>query len=220
VAGIDFRDANPVLFDLDGTLTDNSAGIIKSARVGLAAVGVDDVDDQQIREEIGPPLRSMFTNLGVLESRLEDAVAGYRSYYVDRGVLENEMYEGVEAALVALSNTGRTLAVATSKPETFACKILDHFGLSGYFGFVGGATLDAKRETKAEVVAHTLTSLGMDAGSAVMIGDRRHDIEGANAAGVERTIGVTWGFGSRDELEDAGATTIIDRPAELLALFE
>jgi len=219
VAVIEFQDANPVLFDLDGTLTDNSAGIIRSARVGLTAVGVDDVDDQQIRAEIGPPLRSMFTNLGVLESRLEDAVAGYRSYYVDRGVLENEVYEGVEAALVALWDDSRTLAVATSKPEIFACRILDHFGLSGYFKFVGGATLDAKRETKAEVVAHTLTSLGMAAGSAVMIGDRRHDIEGARAAGVERSVGVTWGFGARDELVDADATITIDSPAELPTLF-
>lgn len=214
-----FQTAGPVLFDLDGTLTDNSAGIVKSARIGLGSVGVDDVSDQQIRAEIGPPLRSMFTNLGLSDSQLEDAIAGYRSYYTDRGVLENTVYDGVEPVLIALSEHGTMLAVATSKPETFAQKILDHFGLTGYFDFVGGATLDGSRETKSAVVTHTLAALGMDAGPAVMIGDRRHDIEGARTAGVERSIGVTWGFGSRNELETAGATITIDDPAELIPLL-
>jgi len=214
-----FGDANPVLFDLDGTLTDNSAGIVKSAKLGLASVGVDDVADEQIRAEIGPPLRTMFTSLGLADGQLEAAIAGYRSYYTDRGVLENAVYEGVEAALVALRDSGRTLAVATSKPETFAHIILDHFGLDGYFEFVGGATLDGSRETKAAVVTHTLAALAMEAGPAVMIGDRRHDIDGARTAGVSRSIGVTWGFGSRDELETAGATVTIDDPAELISLL-
>jgi len=213
------RDANPALFDLDGTLTDNSAGIVKSARVGLVSVGVDGVTDSQIRAQIGPPLRAMYTNLGLADDQIEAAVAGYRSYYGDHGVLDNSVYEGIASALTALSESGRTLAVATSKPETFARRILDHFDLAHYFAFIGGATLDGTRETKAAVVSHTLAAVGAEPADALMIGDRRHDIEGARTAGVKRSIGVTWGFGSRNELETAHATTTIDDPAELIALL-
>jgi len=212
--------ANPVLlFDLDGTITDNSQGIIHGTRLGLEAVGLDHVTDDDVRTAIGPPLRSMFASWGLSANDVELAVTAYRSHYAEIGVLQNRVYDGIAGAIDDLAHTHR-LAVATSKPEVFATQILEHFDLAGHFDIIGGATIDGSRETKAQVVRHTLAGLGIEAATAVMIGDRRHDIEGSRAEGVERTIGVLWGFGSAAELAEAGATVIIDSPGQLRAAVD
>ena len=203
-----------LLFDLDGTLTDNSEGIIDGTRLGLAAVGIHQVSDDDVRAAIGPPLRSMFASWGLSTNDVGLAVAAYRAHYTEVGILMNRVYAGIPAALADLGATHR-LAVATSKPEVFAIRILEHFDLAGHFDKIGGATIDGARETKASVVRHTLASLDIEATSAVMIGDRRHDIEGSRAEGVERSVGVSWGFGSAQELIDAGATPIVDSPEQL-----
>ena len=207
------------LFDLDGTLTDNSEGIVRGTEIGLDAVGVTGVSTDDIRSQIGPPLRSMFAGWGLSPDEVERAVVAYREYYRATGVLENRVYDGVREAIAALVDAGLRLAVATSKPETFAVQILEHFELAHHFGCIAGATLDGSREAKSDIISHALSLLGHHGDDTVMIGDRRHDIEGAALASVPSTVGVLWGFGSLEELSAAGAEHVVATPAELVTVL-
>ncbi|WP_169946333.1 HAD hydrolase-like protein [Microbispora sp. H11081] len=203
------------LFDLDGTLTDPETGIVASLRHALSAVGIAEVEHGRLRSMIGPPLQDGLLRLGVPRDRVADAIDAYRERFTAGGMFENEVIPGIPAVLEALVDGGWTLAVATSKPAVFAARILDHFGLDGYFTYVGGATLDGSRRHKADVVRHALAVLAAPPEAAVMVGDRLEDVAGAAACGVP-CVAVTWGFGEAAELEAAGVVAMVDTPARLL----
>lgn len=206
------RKYETVLFDLDGTLTESGEGIINSAVYALKKFGIEP-EMSQMGKFLGPPLKDSFRDFyGFSEEKCVEAVKYYREYYTTKGIFENKVYEGVEDCLKALKSAGLKLAVATSKPQVFAVKILEHFHLVEYFDFIGGAELDGTRSVKAEVITHTLKNCGADDRSnVIMVGDRKHDVLGAKALGMD-CIGVLYGYGSREELERAGAVFIADTP--------
>lgn len=206
-----------ILFDLDGTLTDPGLGITNAVMYALRKYGMEVPPRQELYSFIGPPLKQSFMRwCGFDEAEGEQAVKYYREYYRDKGLLENEVYDGIEDMLKALREKGKRLAVATSKPEEFAIRILEHFGLAQYFEVIAGDTLDFKRNTKADVIASALERLGVtDRSGVIMVGDREHDVIGAKAQDLP-CIGVLFGYGSQEELEAAGAKHIAQTPADVL----
>jgi phosphoglycolate phosphatase len=209
-----------VLFDLDGTLTESGPGIVGSLAYALDAMGLPPVDAVTASRFIGPPLFDSFRDIVELDDvTAEAAVALYREYFTTRGMFENAVYAGVPALRRSLVAGGRRLAVATSKPLPFASPIVARFGLADFFDAVCGPESDELRATKAEVVADALAALQTTAGAhAVMVGDRSHDVVGAHAAGIA-CIGVAWGYGSREELVEAGADAIVADVEELATLL-
>ncbi len=209
-----------VLFDLDGTLTDSAPGILNGIRIALADQGLQMPDEAVQRTFLGPPLVDTFGGYyGMSASEVERAIATYREHYHDVGLFENTVYDGIPELLEELTALGMTLAVSTSKPTYSATRILEHFDLSRHFAFIGGAELDGSRQTKAEVIAHTLDVLAErgqldEATTRVMVGDRAHDVRGAATHGID-CIGVLWGYGDEAELTTAGAAAIAADPDEL-----
>ena len=208
------------LFDLDGTLTDPKIGITKSVQYALTAFGFDVPSLDDLTKFIGPPLRDSFRcYYGLSELDTENAVALYREYFSDKGIFENIVYQGVPEMLQYLINQGKTIALATSKPTVYAKRILEYFGLNCYFNLVAGCELDGTRSCKSEVISYVLDMLNPQREkSVVMIGDREHDIIGANETGID-SIGVTYGYGTREELETAGAIGIVNEVSELLKIL-
>ncbi|MEP6944046.1 MAG: HAD hydrolase-like protein [Betaproteobacteria bacterium] len=205
-----------LLFDLDGTLTDNYAGISRSIRHALSALAAELPHDDLLRTCVGPPLRKTFARLLQTQdaARVEQALTLYRERYTDEGWRENEVYAGIVDALPALATRGHRMLVCTSKPRVYAQRIITHFGLDGWLDTVYGPELDGRFDNKDELLAEILATEKLDAGACVMIGDREQDMLAARANGVE-SIGVLWGFGTRDELAGAGAGSIIGHPSEL-----
>jgi phosphoglycolate phosphatase len=205
-----------VLFDLDGTLTDPFDGITRSIQYALEKMGAPAVDAQDLRWCIGPPLWDSFRVLLDTQDRgeLDRAVAYYRERYTATGLYENTLIEGIPDLLSTLTGAGTRLHVCTSKPHTYAGKIVEHFGLLPYFGKVYGSELDGTRSAKAELVAHILSEESLTGREVVMVGDRKHDLIGANANGVAG-IGVLWGYGSREELAEENPVLIAESPAEI-----
>lgn len=209
-----------ILFDLDGTLTDSAPGITRSTAYALRQFGIE-AEPESLLGFIGPPLDESFRHFyGFDEAQAREAIRQYRVYYTDRGWAENAVYGGIEPLLRALRARGKTLLVATSKPEVFAVKILKHFRLDGYFDAICGAPLAPSEQEggrKVDVIRKALAS-GAVRGSAVMVGDRRHDVEGAHEAGLP-AVGVLYGYGDRQELETAGAEYIAESVAALLDIL-
>jgi len=204
-----------VLFDLDGTLTESGIGITRSVAHSLRKYGIEETDQAKLDRFVGPPLIDSYMRYyGFSREQAVQSVEYYREYYAVTGIFENRVYDGVEAMLQALNDAGKICVLATSKPEHYAVQILEHFGLAPYFPCVAGATMDEKRTNKADVIAYALEKAGK-AGKAVMVGDRKHDIEGAKAHGLP-SIGVLYGYGSRAELETAGATYLAETAEEIL----
>ena len=204
-----------LLFDLDGTLTDPMVGITSSVQYALEKFGIHVRYLKELIPFIGPPLAESFQKFyGFSKEDAEKAIQYYREYYAPKGIFENEVYEGISEMLAHLTEAGFTLLVATSKPTVFARKVLKHFGMEDYFSFVGGSELDGSRTKKAEVISYILKTCGIEAKEAIMIGDRRHDIEGGKACGLE-SVGVLYGYGTEQELTEAGADHIIRTVAEL-----
>ena len=206
-----------ILFDLDGTLTDPGMGITNSVAHALSHFGITVTDRTQLYRFIGPPLMDSFMEYyGFTEEQAQEAVKVYREYFADRGWAENTVYEGIEAMLSELAAAGKVLLVATSKPQVFAERILNHFGLARYFTHICGVALQAPRGySKADVIREALAAAGVDdLTTAVMVGDRHHDIDGAKAVGLP-SIGVLYGYGDREEHEAAGADAIAESVAEL-----
>lgn len=206
-----------VLFDLDGTLTDPGLGITNSVMYALRKFGIEVGDRTTLYKFIGPPLRESFeTYYGFSKEKSELATRYYREYFGVTGLYENEVYDGIPELLRALKEQGKSLILATSKPEAFAVEILRHFELYGYFDFIAGATMDNTRNEKADVIAYALKSCRIpDLSSAVMIGDREYDILGAKRTGLD-SIGVLYGYGGCEELKNAGAAYLAERPADIL----
>lgn len=198
-----------ILFDLDGTLTDSGIGITNSVMYALKKYGIAVSDRRELNRFIGPPLTDSFQNFyGFTEEEAKKAVEYYREYYRDKGIFENYLYEGFEDLLRVLKENNKILIVATSKPEVFAKQILEHFGVDQYFTYIAGSNLDGTRVNKDEVIRYALESCKItDLSNAIMIGDREHDIIGAKKVGID-SMGVLFGYGSRKELEKAGAKFI------------
>jgi len=206
-----------LLFDLDGTLTDNYVGIATSIRHALARLDAAPTDDATLRTCVGPPLRETFARL--LETAdatlIEQAIAHYRERFADVGWQENIAYPGIGAALAALAAKGTAMYVCTAKPETFARRIVAHFGFAPHFRAVYGADFAGKFDDKATLMAHLVATEGILPAAAMMIGDRSHDIRAARSNGLA-AAGVLWGYGTAAELADAD--TVLDAPRDLVAL--
>ena len=208
-----------ILFDLDGTLTDPGLGITNSVMHALRRMGYEVPPRQELYKFIGPPLHQSFqVYFGMTEEQSYEAVAKYREYFAVDGLLENEVYDGIPEMLQALQAAGKRLVLATSKPEKFAKVIMAHFGLDKWVTQIAGATMDTSRSKKGDVIAYALREFGVDPATAVMVGDREHDILGGRENGLPG-VGVTFGYGDRPELEQAGAVAIADSPAELLEIL-
>ena len=203
-----------VIFDLDGTLTDSGEGIKNSAKYAFERLGLPVPAETELRKMVGPPLSVGFSALGVPEALISEAVRLYRERYNEGGgKYENRVYDGIEDCLRALKAAGCRLFVGTSKPEPLAREILSDFHLAQYFDYIAGATWDKTRQNKDDVLQYLLSVAGAD--GAVMVGDTHYDVTGAHARTLP-CIGVTWGYGTREELQAAGADAIVDTPEELL----
>ena len=202
-----------ILFDLDGTLTDSGEGIINCAILALEHFGCPIPSREALRVFVGPPLHESFIKHGVPEDKAEEAVAIYRSRYIPIGKYENTPYPGIRELLERLKAEGHKLYVATSKPEGMSVDILEHFDLAKYFTKVCGASMDTSRTNKDAVIAYLLNECGAQE-NAVMVGDTAFDVLGAKVHGIP-TIGVSWGYGTVEDMEKAGASAIVHSMDEL-----
>ncbi len=210
-----------VLIDLDGTLTDSAPGIVACIKHALAEMRLACPDDAALRHFIGPPLHETFREILGSDDpgRIQTALGFYRERFAARGIFENVVYPGIPLALQALVDAGAALFLATSKPLPYAERIVEHFGLRDYFSAVYGSEFDGTRSGKKDLIAHVLKIESLPPATVCMVGDRSHDVVGAKANGV-RPIGVLWGYGSREELEGAGATVLCREPAMLSRAVE
>ena len=202
--------------DLDGTLTDPRVGMVASIKHALSKLGYSCPADHELQRYIGPPLQDSFAVLlNTTDSeRINSAIRLYRERYSDIGLFENTVYPGIPEALLAIREFGASLYVATSKPTAFAERIIERFELARFFDAIHGSELDGTRSKKGDVIAHALRIEGLSPKSTLMVGDRLHDIVGAKKNGVF-SVGVLWGYGSREELEQAGAGAICMEPISL-----
>lgn len=209
-----------ILFDLDGTLTDSSPGIMNSIVYALKECNISVENTDDLRKFLGPPLHESFRDFyGFDDEKSMEAVGFYREYFSTKGLLENEVYSGISEMLEDLKENGKRLILATSKPQPFTDRIMEHFDLAKYFEFIAGSNMDGTRSKKAEVIAYALESCGiMGKSNVVMVGDREHDIIGAKTVGID-SIGVEYGYGDYDELSDAGATYIVKTVEGLKDIF-
>lgn len=209
------RQTQHLLFDLDGTLTDPKEGITKCVEYALNKFGIHVEHPDLLIPYIGPPLYDSFIELGgFTEENALQAVSHYRERYREVGMFENSVIPGIPELLSELREEGYLLYVATSKPTVFAEQIVKHYNLDSYFQHVVGSHLDGQRSIKQEVIEHVLIHNTIRPEQALMIGDRKHDIIGAKACAVA-SIGVTFGYGSEDELRSAGADYIVNQVTEI-----
>ena len=207
------------LFDLDGTLTDPGIGITNSVMYALKKYNIHVADRSELYSFIGPPLQDSFRKkYGFSEEQANQATEYYREYFRAGGIFENVVYDGIPELLKALKEEKVSIALATSKPHEFAIRILQHFDLYQYFDYFGAATMDGSIRRKTDVIAHLLNQFGdIDKSAVLMVGDRDQDITGARANGL-CSAGALWGYGSFDELQNAGADYLISKPSELCEL--
>ncbi|MGQ7448650.1 HAD family hydrolase [Streptococcus suis] len=204
-----------ILCDLDGTLTDSGQGILNSVAYALEKMGIEELDTANLNRFIGPPLYESFSRFYQLSPEdTQSAVDAFRVYFKEKGMFENQLYPGIIPLLEELRTAGKTLVIATSKPEIFAKQILEHFGIAHYFDVIAGASLDSSRISKADVIGYAINQLEAFPKHAVMIGDREHDMEGARMHQLP-AIGVLYGYGSKQEFEKAGATMIVETVQDL-----
>jgi phosphoglycolate phosphatase len=206
-----------VFFDLDGTLTDPKPGITRSIQYALERLSLAVPDEDELTWCIGPPLHASLKKLTGTDALADQALLLYRERFSDVGLFENEAYAGITDTLAIIAATGRRMFVATSKPTVYAARIVEHFGLKPYFERVFGSELDGTRVDKRDLLRYALDETSIDANSAIMIGDRGHDVVGARTNGMT-AIGVLYGYGSETELRDAGAHHICAAHPELLGL--
>lgn len=208
-----------ILFDLDGTVTDSKPGIITCIKFALESKGIECPPSYILDKMVGPPFRvSMSEFLGLDMPVIEQLITLYRGRYEAGGWRDCRIYDGIVDVLAKLKSAGKKLAIATSKPIKFTDLMIDGLGLREYFDFVGGASCDASKESKADVIDLVLENLKVeDKGRALMLGDRLYDINGAHTCGLD-CAGVMWGYGSREEFEECGADYILEAPSDILKL--
>jgi len=207
-----------IFFDLDGTLTDSSEGITKSVQYALSHMGIEETDLNKLKPFIGPPLVDSFMEYyGFTLEQARQSVEYYREYFTDIGLYQNKLFKGVPELLAYLKQHGKILAVASSKPEPFVRQILEYFQIDQYFDYVCGSTMDEARTKKEEVIGELLGRIHLskeDCSRILMVGDRRHDVEGARVFGIS-CLGLSMGFAAPKELERAGAVAIVDNMEEV-----
>ncbi len=205
-----------IFFDLDGTLTDPGLGITNSVMHALKYYNIEAESRESLYPFIGPPLVDSFMKYyGFTREQGIEAVEHYREYYRDRGVYEASVYEGIPELLLALKKEGKTLIVASSKPEEFVVRVLKHFDLYKYFDCVAGATMDSGRVKKDDIIAYAMEKFKInEPNDAIMIGDREFDVFGGKKFGM-KTVGVLFGYGCLEELSAAGADVIVGSADEL-----
>ncbi len=213
------KNYHTIAFDLDGTLTDPKRGLTSAFAYGLKKVGITFESVESLKKFIGPPLRDSFRDeYGLSERDADDALMLFREYFGVYGWWDNELYEGIYDLLSSLRAAGKKIVLATSKPEIYSEKILKLFGLTDYFDFSEGASFDSSRERKCDVLDYALSKVGVvspeEKAGAVLVGDTKFDIEGARICGVD-SIGVTYGYGTEDDLLAEGATYIARTVAEV-----
>jgi phosphoglycolate phosphatase len=208
------------LFDLDGTLTDPKAGIVNSILYALDKLGIPETGPKYLEKFIGPPLLESFKKYyGFSDEKARQAVSYYREYFADKGIFENNIYEGIDDILTKLDELGCQLILATSKPTIYAERILEHFRLHQYFDLVVGSNMDLTRTSKVEVIEEVLDSIVLSSKDCcVMIGDREDDIRGAKSSGID-SVAVTYGYGSPGELHDVAPTYTVHTVSELNSLL-
>jgi len=206
-----------ILFDLDGTLTDSQYGIINSLVYALKKFDIEVDDREQLKKFLGPPLHESFAEFyGFSEEKALMGVDYYREYFAHKGIFENELYDGVDELLDKIKASGRKIVLATSKPEEYAVRILEHFNIAKYFDVMAGATMDGARSKKADVIEYALKKANVqNFDEVLMIGDRKNDILGSKKFGID-SVGVLYGYGSLEELNDAGATYIAETVQDIL----
>lgn len=210
-----------ILFDLDGTLTDPAEGITNAIAHALTYYGIHITDKRTLLPLIGPPLHDSFMrHYGMDEGTAREAIDHYREHFATKGLFENQVYPGVEEMLRQLHATGKQLVVATSKPELFAVRILEHFGLAKYFVSICGAPMYPPTGFgKTDVIKDALRRIELsDPATAIMVGDREHDISAAHAVGMQ-AVGVLYGYGDRTELEACKADYIVSSVEDLANLL-
>ena len=206
-----------VFFDLDGTLTDSGEGIINCATLALNHFGLPVPSRQEMRVFVGPPLDQTLIRYGVPADKTDEAIRVFRSRYTTVGKFENFPYPGVREMLEALKEQGCRLFVATSKPESLANEVLNHFDLAKYFEKICGATMDGSRSHKADVIRYLLAQVsGVE--NVVMVGDTAYDVIGAAEHQIP-CIGVSWGYGLVEDMEKAGAVGIAHSPEALMQMI-
>jgi phosphoglycolate phosphatase len=205
-----------VLLDLDGTLVDSQPGILASCMAALRALGHEGAEILDIKRVIGPPLEDVLRFLlqPYGDDRIGEAVLAYRQHYGEIGLFGSRLYPGIGASLKAMQQAGLRIYLATSKRETFARRILEHLKLATYFDGIHGSVPGGELDHKPELLAYILSEHGISPAHSLMVGDRRHDISGAHAVGM-RGLGVLWGYGTRDELETAGADQLVESTDDL-----
>jgi len=209
-----------VLFDLDGTLNDSEPGIFASLRQALSYFGINGETDDNLRKMIGPPLGQSFMQYyGFDEQKALLALDKYRERYTDIGIYENSVYDGIYELLTQLKKEEFVLILATSKPEIYAKRILKHYNLEKYFSFVSAGDLEQKHSEKVDIIRKALSEINIiNLSEAVMIGDRKFDINGANLCGID-SIGVLYGYGDREELEKSEATYIAEKVSDIITFL-
>lgn len=201
-----------IFFDLDGTLTDSQEGIINSFKLVLSHFKISKTE-KELRSFIGPSLQDTFQkSLGFNQEDCKTAIRIFREYFSKKGLFENKVYEGIPNLLEEIKKSGRHSVIATSKPEKFAKQIVEHFGLKDFFERVCGSRTDETRTDKAEVIAYAKKCCHLkteDSSRILMVGDRQNDVIGAHKNGIQ-VVAVLYGYGSRSEVENAGADFIAD----------
>jgi phosphoglycolate phosphatase len=210
-----------VLLDLDGTLTDPKPGFVASINHALESLGYSARPEAEVARHIGPPLEQTVAVLLGPDGagHVAPAVALYRERYSAQGIFQCSVYDGIPDALQRIQGAGLRLFLATSKPHAFAKRILEHFALTPLFSGIYGSEFNGQNADKRHLLGHLLKQERIEPISAIMVGDRAQDIAAANAHGL-RSVGVLWGYGSRDELESAGANTIVTTPSQLQAVIQ
>ncbi len=204
-----------IIFDLDGTLSESAEGITKSVQYMLEKFGIIEPDLKKLECFIGPPINVSLKNLyGFDDDKAWRGVAYYRERFLEKGIYENHPYDGIEDMLKELKSAGKTLAIATAKPQPQTDDIIKRYGYNKYFDVVKGPDASSKSHTKADIVREVIEILNCDKSRTIMVGDKSHDIEGAKANEI-KSLGVLYGYGSRQELEQSGADFIVETVKEL-----
>jgi phosphoglycolate phosphatase len=214
------KNYSTVFFDFDGTLVDSGEGVRNSVEYALKKFGIEVENKDSLSSSIGPPLTVSFkTFYGFDDENADRGVAYYREYYKDKGIFEGYVYDGIEETLKRLKDAGKRVMVATSKPEEYAKRVLEKFGIAKYFDFIAGATMDEKtRANKIEIMQYAFDSCGASPSDTIMVGDRLFDIEGAKHFGME-CIAVLYGYGSMEEFERYGAEYIVETAEDVANLI-
>lgn len=209
-----------ILFDLDGTITESHPGITRSVKYALEKHGFVSPDLDELKVFVGPPLGEMFMEkYRVSAEKATEMVTTYRERYVTVGKYECGVYDGLEDTLKRLRAMGKVLCIATSKPESSAKDVLEHFGLTGYFDFIGGDTDRHERVNKTAVINYVMENMGInDKNDVIMIGDTHYDVLGAAASGI-KCIGVLYGYGDERKLKEAGVYRLAERPEDIAEMF-